>query len=306
MGTSRAFAVAVAAVALFSVPGLAAPAEGVADTPPPPDAPPQLVYHDLTPQTHALEPSLSTAADIDRFLAPTPLRGQGAEFVRAEARTGVNSRFLVGITWIENNSGRAGLAQTQFNLFSFVGNGPYGFQAYSSFEESIQTSADYIGREYARPGGAHYRGGTIADIGHIYAEDPHWAERVSQAANYIGPSRGTPYAAAVSIRGVDAGGVGLRVVNQGYAAWEQAGARLLLVHYRWSKRGAASSGLLTLPAPALRFDGQADLTLPITAPDEGMQLQVLVELAGDGWVTALGPGAREATNGSTRGRLPAS
>src|SRR4030081_60873 len=169
MGFFRHGVVALAAALSLATPVLAASPYDVADTPAPPATAPRPSYQALDTGSSVLQPSLETAADIDAFLAPTPLAGMGAEFIRAEAQTGVNARFLVGITWVENNSGASYLAQTQHNLFSFVGNGPGGWAAYSSAEESIRTSAAYIGKEYARPGGIHYRGGTTAALGSGHA-----------------------------------------------------------------------------------------------------------------------------------------
>src|ERR1700737_5014143 len=174
MGFFRQAVVAVAAAVSLVTPVYAESSNDVVDTPPPPATAPIPDYQALDTGTRVLTPSLETAADIDAFLARTPLAGMGAEFIRAEAETGVNARFLVGITWVENNSGASYLAQTQHNLFSFVGDGPGGWAAYASSEESIQTSAAYIGKEYARPGGIHYRGGTIATIGSVYASDGGW------------------------------------------------------------------------------------------------------------------------------------
>jgi len=281
--------VATAAFALLSVPAFAAPADDVADAPPPPAGPPQPAYEPLAADSSALIPSLETVADVDRFLAPTPLHGMGAEFIRAEARTGVNARFLVGITWVENNSGASYLAQTQHNLFSFKGDGPGGWLAYSSSEDSIRQSSDFIGKEYARPGGKFFHGGTLAAIGHVYAEDPNWATRVAKAANSIGPSAGPAYAGAIAIQGQEADKVTLAVTNEGYAAWDLAGAKSLLLHYRWSRGRASTTGDATLPAPALRSGGVTEVTLSTSPPDLGSwNLQVTAELAGDGWVTSLG------------------
>jgi len=263
-------------------------------------------YQALLPDSNVLEPSLETAPDIDRFLSRTALRGLGSEFVRAEAETGVNARFLVGITWVENNAGASLLARSQYNLFSFVGTGPTGFQTFSSYEDSIHQAAVYIGLEYARPGGHYYRGGTIATIGKVYAEDPQWPVKVATSANYIGPSGADAYAAGAKIEGFDDAGLRLRVSNAGYGAWDRAGARLLLVHYRWSHPGASESGLAEVPAPGLRNGGTTVISIPgLEAPTAGAwNLQVTVELAGAGWVTALGDRAQDTTRVDFGGLSP--
>ena len=286
---------ALAAAALLATPGMAASGNDVVDTPPPPAGPPHLQYQPLLPDSSVLEPSLETSSDIDKFLARTNLRGLGSEFVKAEADTGVNARFLVGITWVENNAGASVLARTQYNLFSFVGTGPTGFQTFSSYEDSIRQAAVYIGLEYARPGGHYYRGGTIATIGKVYAEDPQWPVKVATSANFIGPSQAPAYAAALRVEGYDGAGLRLRISDQGYAAWDRAGATALLIHYRWSHPGASISGLAEVPAPALRAGGEIALIVPgVDAPSAGAwNLVVTTELAGPGWVTALGDAAEQ-------------
>jgi hypothetical protein len=240
-------------------------------------------------------PSLETSADIDAFLARTPLAGMGPEFIRAEAATGVNARFLVGITWVENNSGASYLAQSQHNLFSFVGNGPGGWAAYSSNEDSIRTSAAYIGKEYARPGGLHYRGGTIAAISGVYASDPGWGVKVARAANVIGPSAGSPYAGTVHVASIADGHLVLHVANQGFVPWDAAPGAQLLIHYRWAHRAQSVTGMIAVAAPALRSAGEADLPIPgVVQPDTGAwRLEITAELAGAGWAADLGGGARD-------------
>lgn len=295
MGFFRRAAVAVAAALSLAAPVYAESSNDVVDTPPPPAAAPVPAYQPLDSSSNVLTPSLETAADIDAFLARTPLGGMGAEFIRAEAETGVNARFLVGITWVENNSGASYLAQTQHNLFSFVGNGPGGWAAYSSAEESIRTSAAYIGKEYARPGGIHYRGGTIAAIGSVYASDGGWAAKVARAANFIGPSGGAPYAAAVSIAGTTAASLTLHVTNEGYVPWDQAPGAQLVFHLRWARHAESVTSTEAVTAPAIRSLGATDLQLPgVAQPDgDGWRLEVTAELMGQAWAEYLGPQARD-------------
>jgi hypothetical protein len=295
MGFFRRAAVAVAAALSLATPVQAASPLDVVDTPPPPASAPLPPYLALDTGSSALQPSLETAADIDVFLARTPLAGMGAEFIRAEADTGVNARFLVGITWVENNSGASYLAQTQHNLFSFVGPGPGGWASYASSEESIRTSAAYIGKEYARPGGIHYRGGTIAAIGSVYASDGGWGAKVARAANSIGPSRGAPYATAISIAGIAPGRLTVHVSNEGYVPWDLAPGAQLLFHVRWARRAESVTGTATVPAPPIRPLGAADLQLPgVVQPEgDGWRLEVTAELTGQAWAEDLGPRARD-------------
>jgi hypothetical protein len=293
MGFFRSAVVAVAAALSLATPVYAESAVDLADTPPPPASAPIPAYQALDTSSSVLQPSLETAADIDAFLARTPLAGMGGEFIRAEATTGVNARFLVGITWTENNSGASYLAQTQHNLFSFRGPGPGGWTSYSSNEESIRISSAWIGSAYARPGGSLYRGGSIAAVGSVYAEDPGWAAKVARAANFIGPSTGPAYAAGVHIAVIGPAAVTVHVTNLGFVPWELAPGAQLLFHLRWARRSESITSTATAPAPALRSGGEADVSLPIlTQPDgAGWRFEVTAEMTGQGWAADLGSGA---------------
>jgi len=295
MGFFRRAVVAVAAALSLVTPVHAESSLDVVDTPPPPATAPVPAYQPLDTSTSVLQPSLETAADIDAFLARTPLAGMGAEFIRAEAETGVNARFLVGITWTENNSGASYLAQTQHNLFSFAGNGPGGWASYASSEESIRTAAAYIGEEYARPTGSHYRGGTIAAVGSVYAADGGWGAKVARAANFIGPSRGEPYAAAISIAGIAPGSLTIHITNLGYVPWNLAPGAQLLFHLRWARRAESVTSTAAITAPAIRSLGTADAQLPgVVQPEgNGWRLEVTAELTGQAWAADLGSGAQD-------------
>ncbi|GAC1654771.1 MAG: hypothetical protein NVS9B1_06520 [Candidatus Dormibacteraceae bacterium] len=294
MGLHNRLVVAAAAALLLGASVTTALAGDAVDTPAPPVAPTAPSWEAMGVNSNVVTPSLETAADLDRFLARTNLRGMGAVFLRAEAQSGVSARFLIAITWVENNSGASYLAQTQHNLFSFVGGGPGGFQSFPTFEDSILTSAEFIGREYARPGGHFYRGGTIAAIGHIYAEDPNWPVKVATAANYIGPSTGVPYAASVHLAALAADHVVLHLANDGYAPI--GAGQTLLVHYRWVRRGESIPGVRSLAAPGLGGGAAADLEvggLPAAPASGAWRLDITVELTAGGWVADLGPDASD-------------
>jgi Mannosyl-glycoprotein endo-beta-N-acetylglucosaminidase len=295
MGLFRSAVVAVAAALILATPVYAESPVDVAETPPPPASAPVPAYQPLDANSSVLQPSLETAADIDAFLARTPLAGMGGEFIRAEATTGVNARFLVGITWTENNSGASYLAQTQHNLFSFRGSGPGGWASYSSSEESIRTSAAFIGKEYARPGGSFYRGGSIAEVGSVYAADSAWAVKVARAANFIGPSSGPGYAAAVHLAGIGPAALTVHVANQGFVPWDLAPGAQLLFHLRWARRSESITTSAIVAPPALRSGGEADVSIPALVQPEGSgwRLEVTAEMTGEGWAADLGPGARD-------------
>ena len=319
MGFFRSAVVAVATALSLATPVYAVSAADLADTPPPPASAPIPPYQALDTNSSVLQPSLETAADIDAFLARTPLAGMGGEFIRAEATTGVNARFLVGITWTENNSGASYLAQSQHNLFSFRGDGPGGWASYSSNEESIRTSAAWIGSAYARPGGSLYRGGSIAAVGNVYAADSGWGAKVARAANFIGPSNGPAYAASVHVGAIGPAAVTVHVTNLGFVPWELAPGAQLLFHLRWARRSESVTSTATAAAPAIRSGGEADVSVPILTQPEGAgwRLEVTAEMTGQSWAADLGSSARDTLvlaspdatsvpDGLSRDRSPAS
>jgi hypothetical protein len=264
----------------------------IPDTPPPPAEAPVRHPDPLTLESPVTGSSYLTGADVDRFLAPFPLRGYGPVFVAQEARTHVRADFLVAIVFVENTLGKSGLAQEQRNLFSIKGSGAGGWEEYPSWEASIRRGADYIADNYVRPGQPFYRGGRIQDIAKVYAESPAWPQKVMDAANLIGPSRSTPYAAEVQIESAEAGQVRIRITNQGYMPWRLTPADHLLVHTFRSGDRRSDTAVVSVDAPDLRSGGSAGIDLDVaTSIPDAWRLVVTVELAGADWLVGLGPRA---------------
>mgnify|MGYP004702869615 CR=1 FL=1 len=120
---------------------------------------------------------------IDAVLQGTPMAGLGAAFKAAENTYGVNAYFLSALAAHESDFGRSAIAKDKQNLFGFTAydSNPYSnAKNYSSVEESIFDAASYLSQEYLTPGGKHFKGYAIGDIGKSYATDPNWADKVTK------------------------------------------------------------------------------------------------------------------------------
>lgn len=122
-----------------------------------------------------------TAYELDKFLKGTNLAGLGHAFVKAELNTGINAMFLASLATIESGWGNSDIAKTKNNIFGFnaVDSSPYeSASTFSSKEECIAKVSRYIAKNYCSPNGRYYKGGTISDIGSLYASNPEWANMV--------------------------------------------------------------------------------------------------------------------------------
>lgn len=127
-------------------------------------------------------PSRATAQQIDEALKGTRLAGLGASFIKAEQKHGVNAWFLAALAAHESGFGESQIAKDKNNLFGFQAydSSPYqSARSFHSVDAGIDHVASYLSSAYLNPGGAHYHGTAISDIGQSYATDPAWADKVS-------------------------------------------------------------------------------------------------------------------------------
>ncbi len=101
-------------------------------------------------------PQTELSRRIDAYLAKrrSPLTGYGIVFVRAEQRTGVSARLLVGLTEAESSCATAGTySRTNHNAWGMKGPQPqiaggipakYGYCTWPDWEIAIQQAADFI------------------------------------------------------------------------------------------------------------------------------------------------------------------
>lgn len=133
-------------------------------------------------------PSNVTAYELDKFLSGTRLAGLGHAFVQAELNTGVNAMFLTSLATIESGWGNSYIARTKNNLFGFnaVDSSPTeSASTFSSKEECIAKVAKFIANNYCDPHGRYYKGGTIAQVGSLYASDKSWATKIHEQMQVI-------------------------------------------------------------------------------------------------------------------------
>ncbi len=124
-------------------------------------------------------PSGFTAARFERVFAGTGLAGLGQAFYGAEKAYGVNAVLLAAICAHESGWGRSKLARERNNL---AGLGAYSAglgMAFESREDCVMFLAELLA---GRPG-------TLEQVGHWYASDPGWAEKVAGCMKAISEER---------------------------------------------------------------------------------------------------------------------
>ena len=121
---------------------------------------------------------------IDQYLTGrgSPMAGQGATFIRAGKRYGVDPRLLVGIATIESGAGQH--EKLRFNPFNW---GVHRGQTYGSYKEAIMDVARGLKRGYYAEGLT-----TPQAIVSKYApaadnnDEGNWASVVSQVMGQLG------------------------------------------------------------------------------------------------------------------------
>jgi flagellum-specific peptidoglycan hydrolase FlgJ len=142
----------------------------------------------FTIDTDLTLPSGETAANIDSFLAGTPMAGLGAPFMAAEAKYHVSARYFVAHAINESGWGRSAIATDKHNLFGYGADDTHPYQdAYSfpTFADGIDFVARMVQRYYLTPGGVFYHGPTLRGINVAYASDKTWADKVARIAREI-------------------------------------------------------------------------------------------------------------------------
>lgn len=135
---------------------------------------------DLRKATHM------TAQDIDDFIRQanpsSPLVGQGAAFLEAQEKYGVNAHYLAAHAILESNWGMSDIARDKHNLFGFQAydDSPYDSAAYfPGFRESILYVAYYVRVNYLDASGRYYTSSNLKGMNTYYATDPDWAEKIA-------------------------------------------------------------------------------------------------------------------------------
>ena len=92
--------------------------------------------------------------NLDKYLADTPLKGLGKDFIAAQEKYGVNALFLMGIVKTESGYGAAPAKGTKYNLAGLKRAKKYGggYQKPKSFSESIDDLGSTLKRLYIKSG----------------------------------------------------------------------------------------------------------------------------------------------------------
>lgn len=128
---------------------------------------------------------------IDQYLngRGSPMAGQGATFIRAGKKYGIDPRLLVGIATIESGAGQH--EKLKYNPFNW---GVHRGQTYGSYDEAIMDVARGLKRGYIDQGLS-----TPQAIVSKYApasdnnDEGNWASVVSQVMEAVGGAKATPY-----------------------------------------------------------------------------------------------------------------
>jgi flagellum-specific peptidoglycan hydrolase FlgJ len=142
----------------------------------------------FTVDTDLTQPSGETAANIDSFLAGTPMAGLGAPFMAAEAKYHVSARYFVAHAINESGWGRSAIARDKHNLFGYGADDAHPYQdavSFPTFADGIDFVARMVQRYYLTPGGVFYHGPTLRGINVAYASDKTWADKVARIARAI-------------------------------------------------------------------------------------------------------------------------
>ncbi|MBS7527569.1 glucosaminidase domain-containing protein [Fusibacter paucivorans] len=134
-------------------------------------------FNDLTKRSGA------SATMIDQALEGTNMAGLGQAFVDAEDKYGVNALFLVGLAAHESAYGSSRIAQSKQNLFGFQAYDASPFNSaktFGTFEDGIDSVAEYLKTSYLTPGGKYYNGASIDAVNKRYATDQNWANAIKK------------------------------------------------------------------------------------------------------------------------------
>jgi hypothetical protein len=148
------------------------------------------VGHAITLDTNLLSTSGASAWAIDDYLASTTsLPPLGKAFIAAEARYGVNARFLLAAAMHESAWGTSHIARRKHNLFGYnaFDRDPSRYaNAYATYAANIDATAKFIRDFYLTPGGRWWGGApTLRSMQRFWSSSHRWGIGVSHIASSI-------------------------------------------------------------------------------------------------------------------------
>ena len=144
----------------------------------------------ITLDTNLLSASGASAWAIDEYLsANTPLPPLGAAFMAAEAKYGINARFLLGAALHESGWGTSDIARYKHNLFGYnaYDRDPYRYAtAYATYAANINATAKFIKDFYLKPSGRWWGGQpTLRSMQQFWSSSHRWGASVMGVANSV-------------------------------------------------------------------------------------------------------------------------
>ena len=140
------------------------------------------------------EPSGLTLSDYKTVLGyderdKNKIFAENAEvFYKAEQKYGINGIFLASIGIHESAWGNSYLAKQKKNLFGYKAydRDPINSaQDFETYEESINTVAEALSKNYLTPSGSFYNGTTLQAVNTKYASDKNWYNGVYSYMEYL-------------------------------------------------------------------------------------------------------------------------
>ncbi len=130
-------------------------------------------------QVQSMDMSVPSGVTVDDLKLVTRYKLVGTEqtLYNLEQEYNLNCLFLLAIASHESAYGTA-----QFRPNNVCG---YGGKGFSSVNECLETVGRALANSYLAPGGAYYKGSTIAAVNRTYAADGSWNVKVARKVAYF-------------------------------------------------------------------------------------------------------------------------
>ena len=127
--------------------------------------------------------------DLDDFLGSkhSSLCGLGGIINALGRYYKINQLFILALMIHESAWGQSHFAQTRNNLCGWgaVDKNPDKAWHFHNREECVLTVCKFLDLNYLTKKGKYYKGGTIGEVGRVYASDPMWAVGLCKLMNQI-------------------------------------------------------------------------------------------------------------------------
>ena len=130
-------------------------------------------------QVQAMDMSVPSGVTVDDLKLVTRYKLVGTEetLYQLEQEYDLNCLLLLAIASHESAYGTS-----QFHPNNVCG---YGYSGFSSINECLRTVGKALANSYLSPGGAYYKGNTIAAVNRTYAADSSWNVKVANKMTYF-------------------------------------------------------------------------------------------------------------------------